>query len=694
MKALTYISAAALVALGVTSASGQDGGNPMAQAGPGKLALSILLDRPVKAGELTLFADQADPKAFYYVLDKPRLATNANGTPQFSFLRWVDNKRPTEMAEKGGGIIHAVVAIGVSEDQLQKARGELQSLKPGAKIVGPAMFAKGKFALVAAVTDKDGKLAHSVLGVGSAPLLDGQKAAVSIRLTELGAKVLWESFKTPTPDISFSFEMELTGLSSPFRATLTADFEKVYKHQAFQAGFAHTYLGGEVNLAFEDLRRTGAIKLTQVGTDPVWEGKLTSAYGTLTDMMFDKAPEGQAAPAAAPMGDGKSMLERATDLLKSAKETTTAQNMVLQKENEEIKAKNEKNKPLIEAAEAERKKADAAKAAATKGAEELKKLEKDAGATPSDDQKAKIAEKKEAVKKLDEAAKEADTAATAKEKDAPKLIPLKEEKKPPTWALLASYKLKKERKSGSFTIDLNKYSPASITMRFDENIGDLRRLMGSDHFREVNIDHPLYQEREVVAYLDGLNSRDFDQYINFVTFQLRKKHAMGDVTDAEVRIDRGNFNANGSQFKTVYGWKNDNDRRAWLDYEYRTVWSFFGGRQIESPWQKGQNGAVQLVPPFQPRTLKLYADPELVKEQGIRAITVKLFFNVGGGEQVRQLTLNTFDNKLTGDLKFMLPWDTADYAYEAIYQVKGNRTLTTGRQQGVSDALVFDVLPK
>jgi hypothetical protein len=209
---IAVLAGGLLLAVGAWRASAAD---PPPPPQGNRVALSILLDRPYKAGELTLFADQADDKAFYYVVDKPHLALDANGTPQFSFLRWVDTKRPANSEEKGGGIIHALVELGVSDEQLQQARAEIQALKPGAKIIGPAMFSAGRFGLVASVTDESGKLAKKVLGLGPAPMLDGQKAAVSIRLTELGAKVLWESFKTPTPDISFSFEMELTGVPAP-----------------------------------------------------------------------------------------------------------------------------------------------------------------------------------------------------------------------------------------------------------------------------------------------------------------------------------------------------------------------------------------------------------------------------------------------------------------------------------------------
>ena len=55
----------------------------------------ILLDKPVRGGELILFPDLADELSYYYVVDKPKLATDANGRPQFSFLRYAENVRGT-----------------------------------------------------------------------------------------------------------------------------------------------------------------------------------------------------------------------------------------------------------------------------------------------------------------------------------------------------------------------------------------------------------------------------------------------------------------------------------------------------------------------------------------------------------------------------------------------------------------------
>src|SRR6266851_10510002 len=78
-------------------------------------AQQILIDNPVRAGELVVFPDLNDAQAYYYVNDKPHLAVDGNGEPQFSFLRWVQNvhsaaDQPQADEGEGGGIVHAVVS--------------------------------------------------------------------------------------------------------------------------------------------------------------------------------------------------------------------------------------------------------------------------------------------------------------------------------------------------------------------------------------------------------------------------------------------------------------------------------------------------------------------------------------------------------------------------------------------------------
>jgi len=288
----------------------------------------IILDKPYKAGELTLFPDLNNQNNYYYLPDKARLAVDENGEPQFSFLRYVENIRTGPQASalregEGGGIVHAVVSLGVTKEQLRDAKRALQRKKPDATIEGPVVYKSGRFGLVSSFKEENGELTKRVLGLGSAPILDGQKAAISLRLTKLGAKLLWESFKTATPDISFSFEMEIQGFRLPKRASIEANFDQIYNHKSFQVGIASSFLAAEIKMAFDDLVRNGAIKVEQVGSDEKMEALLATAYNKLTEMMF--APlGGSGTPSLSQLtnmqGGRASVLDRATNMVNQQKQ--------------------------------------------------------------------------------------------------------------------------------------------------------------------------------------------------------------------------------------------------------------------------------------------------------------------------------------------------------------------------------------
>lgn len=826
-------------ALSVTAAAGED--RPMQpqaatippeagpeRAGPGKPVQRILLDRMVSAGGLKLFPVLGDDKSYLYVPDKARLATqDESGAPVFSFVRYVRNERAAagerDREGDGAGVVTAQVTLAVSDEQLERARAELSGMKPGAKIVGPCMFTDGTFSLNSVVKESSGKIVSKVCAMGKAPLLENQSAAVSILLNKEGTQILWETFNTPAPNISFDFEMELQGYHSPYSATLEADWDKIYQNTTFDAGLSHRYLGAEINLAFESLRRSGAIKLDVVGSDAEWDRRLQSAYDILTRMMFDKVdssgsnppaegsgkqalaeplpepeelaaldgdgqkpeaqpqaqPETQGQPLAA--GAKQELLERATALLQNATQNADAtkakndkireentkireQNAAIMAENDVIKEKQRKaadakkaadeaDKKARDAAKAladlEKKKADgskgdgdldrkieAAKAAsaaaekaaadakaeadksktddAKKAAEEaakkateaaravtdLEKQKADA-ATSVQDLDTKIETAKAAKTAADEAARAARENADKLAADAPKLKPVLDEKEllsgesRPPFALVASFRMKRVKQSGKFRINFNKYTPARVVMPFSQNIGDLRRLLKTSHFRSVNLDDPFYQQREIVAYVDGdVNSQDFGQYVNYVTVTMRKKHGGGDLTTDEIRIDRSSFNEKANKFSLLYGWKGDNDRSRWLDYEYRAVWSFFGGRQVEQPWRAAQDPAIPLMPPFKRRLVSVEADPQLVDTAAVRAISIKVYYETGSGEQVRQITLNTFKKVLSGEVAFMVPWNEPEYGYEVLYHLRGDQTVSSGRRRSSSDALILDELPR
>jgi hypothetical protein len=697
-------------------------------------AQQILLDKPVRAGDLVLFPDLNNEMAYYYVPSRPRLATEANGRPQFSFFRWVENvksasKEPEAREGEGGGIIHALVTIGVTKEQLRDAERELQRIRPGARIEGPVVPKSGTFGIVSTLKDPaTGKLAVQVVGVGKAPLLDGDKAAVSIQLTKAGAKVLWEQFQTPTPDISFTFEMDVSGFLAPKRAVIEANLDEVQAHETFAAGLAGTYLAGEIRTAFDDLRRNNVIKITQVGADENFDAIVKAAYEKLFAVLFEKA-NGTGTPQLEALSTGPSgetgVLDRASKLLNDERVRVGTANTAIQQRNDARRAKQvaaataEGNVRALER-QLQEMQGDAARARQMTEqlqakANQLAQQASEAEAKGAKDEAAKYRQSGEEAKtragQLGADAEKAEGKAATLRADintarleaskaraeATGAGEMERERGDPSFALIAAYGLKRTRATGFFSLDLNKYTADTRTFRFDENIGDLRALVGdAAYFRQVNLDDPLYRQREIVAFVDGLDAADFGQYINFVTVRLRKKHEGGEETQDEVRIDRKNFNQEGNNFKLLYGWKGDKSRRRWMDYEYQAVWSFFGGHDVQQPWVATSAGAINLGPPFQRRTVDLQGDPKLLADRGVRSVSVSVFYRLDEQDpaQARQVTLNAATTPLASRIEFIAPKDRLEYDYEMTWRLSGNRTVSSGRKTTSSTILFVDEPPE
>ena len=261
-------------------------------------AQPIFIDQPIQAGELLVFPHITDSSKFYYLPNKLSLGETESGLPQFSFLRYVQNvktKPGTEQVTEGdgGGIVHALIELKVTDSQIARAQSELRSKikNNDAVIIGPIVYKGGTFSLISSFAEEGSEFTKKVIGVGRAPVFVGNKAAVSLRLTKLGAKILWESCKTPTPDLSFSFVMDFTGYRSPMQARVEVDWDKVYTHEAFDFGVDVGYppyvsVGADIKAAFEELRENGTIKVINFGADDKMEAAIDAAYKKVLDMMF------------------------------------------------------------------------------------------------------------------------------------------------------------------------------------------------------------------------------------------------------------------------------------------------------------------------------------------------------------------------------------------------------------------------
>jgi len=655
----------------------------------------IVLDSPVKAGELTLFPDMEDPNTYYYLSDKPRIAMGANGKPQFSFLRFVENAKTGTSATggksegEGGGIVHALVTLGVTPEQLAEANQALKSVNSNGKIQGPIIYSGGTVALISSIAQPNGEYAKSVLGLGKAPVLDGQKAAVSVLLTKQGAKILRESFNTPTPDMTFSFEMTISGFRKPKKAIIEANFESIYEHKSFQAAVAAPILQAEINVAFDDLVKSGAIKVINKGADEQMERLIEDAYTKLTRMMFESTG-GTGTPSldqlTSSAGGRPSMLDRASTMLNAARTEQRAENQAIRAENQANRAANQARQNNASSPPDPEIPPPSAGGEATEGA--------GADGTPA---RSDANQPRPAV---DRSPRTPATAAVESARNNPPpapspvaadATPARQEQEVPSIAIAASFQMRRVRQQGTYRIDLEKWSKDNLSIPFAENVGSINC---AECFRDVNLEqNNVFRQREVTTFLDGFDAQDFGRYINYVSVIMRKKHGSGELTEDELRIDKNNFNAEGNIFALVYGWKGDNTTAKWSEYEYKTVWNFFGGGNIESPWTKSNLNTIPLAAPFIRNEIVIEADPGIMAEKGIRSAEVKFFFKIGDKEQSKQLRLNMKQGQYSGSVDLYTPRANTEFEYEVTWFENSGTSKHSGRLKGNNTMVYIDNIP-
>lgn len=852
-------------------------------------AQEILLDKMEKCGDLICYPCLDEPEEFYYLPDQPRLAYK-NGRPQFSFLKYARTEKTGKAGTgraRGGGIVHFLVTYGASDNRVRKAENELRERHPDARLVGPIAYRNGSFALVTSFTEENQETTRTV-AVGKAPLMEGQKAAVSMALTREGAELLWESFQSDTPDISLVFDMEFAGIREPYEATLEADWKRISKHDRIKAGFKYKWFGADVDILLQELRQTGAVKITTKGENENMDQILQSANEKLLKVMFDPAPADDLKKAAAEKSSYDS-LNQAVKLLKDAAGTKSAKKsagltdpasinrpcirgsdsaagsvwlslyeaffpnafadtfkdrakklytkgcvhyskeqyeqaleifreaaQVYDKSKDaEIQGKADfyyntgmclfKLERYEEAVDqfnqaaalygrdsvngkAAQKKIEKAKALAgadssyaynharslyekaRKGgfkpadiraalgayeayqknhdpagsrADEVngrirmlrKRLERTADASDStasanEEQKAEtIAEKaaniaskkagdnsaatvskEKASAKAGEKSASGDSGDKDREKAESKTskddAAKKNKKKTaaqkkradgiPGFSLVASYEMKRIKRSGKLVYHMNHYRTETQAFAMAENVGSIYARYGNDPrvFRAVTIDDPVFKQREILVTLDGQDSATFTRYMNFVTVKMKKRHQAGDVTTGEVVITPESFSEAGNNFSMTYGWKNDSDRSAWLDYQYQAIWSFHGGAEIRKPWQETDSPMLALSPPHHYRSVSIEGDGSRLKDADVRHGVITLRCRIGDHYVTRQATIR---NKGTApSLIIDIPEDpkSPETRISVTWYLTGGRKVTSGERILQGDIIYWDELPK
>lgn len=855
-------------------------------------AQEINLDRMVRCGSMICYPSLDEPDRYYYLPDAPRLAIE-DGRPQFSFLKYArlqDTGEAGTTRAAGGGLLHFLVTYGAGEDRVADAEAALQEKFPDARIEGPIVYRKGSFALITSFREDNEEVTKTV-AVGKAPLMEGQKTAVSMLLTREGAELLWESFQTDTPDISLVFDMEFAGVREPYEATLEADWARIAKHHQVSAGVKYAWFGADVDLLFQELRQTGAVKVTTKGENASMDQIIASANAKLLQVMFDPAPDELSRMAA--QGGNYSNLDQAVKLLKNAASSQSSagaskgksggakkqsrlwppslaralvelsgfftRDVYAVEESSQAPADNEQQakalykegqrlyqqsryadalekfrqtEELLQARtdgpggeiafnigqclrrmeryeEAERQfriaaerfkpgssdHKDALQMAGQMAAEaqrsayaEARKLDEqarqsdyppeltartleayetylakyspggerarevegrirvlgekmegqsagpaaiaqaldsDAGpGEPSQGKPAaaggtsgnpqKNADARVTGKKEDPAPGKKAGASSAKSKDkktqsaAAKAALAPKGKKTQGaaassradgsagFSLVASYRMKKIKRSGRLVYQMNHFRTETQAFAMAENIGNLYRRYGSDPrvFRTVTIDDPVFKQREILVTLDGQDADTFSRYLNFVTVKMTKRHQDGQVSADEVVITPEAFSGQGNAFELSYGFKGDNDRSRWLNYQVETLWSFHGGLEVHTPRQTRSEPMLALAPPHLYRSLSIEGQGERLRRAGVRHGLVTVTSRIDGREITTQATVRNQGSAPSALLEVPVDREHPSVEAEIIWFLTGGRQVRSEVQPVLGEIIYWDEVPE
>ena len=258
------------------------------------VAQPVLVEEFVEAAGLICFPVYGDTTVYKYLPARGRLATTEANLPEFSFLEYSMENKDAEVSgsaiteASGGGLLHFLVLYDTPEDQVKDAERELRRKlkRKSIMLAGPVEISSGKFILISSLLI-DGKEEKEVLGMGTAPVFQNSKVAFSFLMEPLKAKLLMESFKMATPDISITFDLQFSGLTSSYNGQLVVDWSQVQESELSSSSVDAIFYSSDVEKTFGSLVQTGAIKMESYGKDSLASGLLEVAYDRLLKLMFD-----------------------------------------------------------------------------------------------------------------------------------------------------------------------------------------------------------------------------------------------------------------------------------------------------------------------------------------------------------------------------------------------------------------------
>ncbi len=209
----------------------------------------------------------------------------------------------------------------------------------------------------------------------------------------------------------------------------------------------------------------------------------------------------------------------------------------------------------------------------------------------------------------------------------------------------------------------------------------------------VILNDRFFKHRDIRFILD-LDAKDlFDEQINYVTVNVRKRRSSGAPFEDSFTIDSKYLEEHGVTAALTYARGEDTDPDA---YQYKSQWSLRSGEvypknpgYIDGDWE-----GVTLAPPVAIRTVEVEADLDELEASGITRATVQIHYSRFGKEVVDNIHVSPAQGQPLVAKRIFLDRDMKGYAYRVILNHKRDGKLALEPHPLVNDDYIFVTIPE
>ncbi len=237
-----------------------------------------------------------------------------------------------------------------------------------------------------------------------------------------------------------------------------------------------------------------------------------------------------------------------------------------------------------------------------------------------------------------------------------------------------------------FYLNLSKSTTIKVPLHASGNLGGLYDQFAEDkrYFRIVDMNDADFEKRQINFHLDGAYAGGFDELVNFVSVNFRKKFpkeaaqedAVGQITLAARDLKAGTF------FKTVSYPRFGLSEKEFTGYEYQVVWSLKGSETVirypSSPdqWLPAHDPDIVLSLPFEQTEIVIDADRAQFTETGNASVSLAFATTRAGQKQIiRNVVLRAGDTESTNRLFLYRDPEQPIVFLATWYSNKGERKL-------------------